>query len=98
MFVRYIVTNLTKNTTFIYKKLLILIGFKNATILIKKFSKQREKLMLVSKIILKNEKCNDCPLCGAKIELIFEDKNEEKASDIETSALDKINEEDWLLP
>ncbi|MFX0136135.1 MAG: hypothetical protein ACFFDN_21020 [Candidatus Hodarchaeota archaeon] len=49
--------------------------------------------MLVSKIIVKDEKFKDCPLCGAKIELIFKEQ-----TDTETSELDLIKEEDWLLP
>ncbi|MHA2429558.1 MAG: hypothetical protein ACXACC_00860 [Promethearchaeota archaeon] len=54
--------------------------------------------MLVSKIIVKDEKFDDCPLCGAKIELVFEEENDKKSPDIETSELDLIKEEDWLLP
>ncbi|MFX0036419.1 MAG: hypothetical protein ACFE9I_12365 [Candidatus Hermodarchaeota archaeon] len=92
------ITDLAKNSIFIYLNLLILIGFKTATILIKKFPKEENKLMLVSKIILKNEKFNDCPLCGAKIELIFEEDEKINASKKEISELEKINEADWLLP
>jgi len=54
--------------------------------------------MLVSKIIVKDKKFDDCPLCGAKIELVFEEQNDKQSHDIETSELDLIKEEDWLLP
>jgi len=50
-------------------------------------------LLVVLKKILKNEEYEICPLCGSKIHLIFEEKN-----DKETSELDLINMNDWLLP
>lgn len=54
--------------------------------------------MVISKIVIKNERYDGCPLCGAKIELVFEEQNGKKSTDTEISGLDLIKEEDWLLP